>query len=69
MLKNITERVKGTSNYQIVMAGSGLGAIGAMIWARYYKDYTSFLNIQNFRLIVDSMPQNYLSMKSNTNQF
>ena len=51
------------------MAGSGLGAIGAMIWARYYKDYTSFLNIKNFRLIIDSIPQNYLSIKSNTNQY
>lgn len=38
----------------MVVAGSGPGAVGAMIWASYFKDY---FNTQHFKLILDSIPQ------------
>ena len=36
--KAINDKIKGTKDYQLLLTGSGLGAIGAMIWARYQKD-------------------------------
>ena len=38
----------------MVLAGSGAGAVGSMIWASYIKDY---FNLQSFKLILDSIPQ------------
>ena len=51
-----------------LLTGSGLGAVGAMIWARYQKD-TFPSSIYYYKLILDSFPQNYLSFTTNTNQY
>ena len=66
--KVINNKIKGTKDYQIVVSGSGIGAIGAMIWAKYYKENFSY-SLNHYRLVLDSLPQNYLSFKTNTNQF
>lgn len=44
------------------MTGTGIGAIGAMIWIDYYSHFS------DVRLILDSLPHNYLSYKTKTNQ-
>ena len=54
ILSEISDKIKGNNNIEMILAGSQSGAIGAMIWASYFKD---FFNTQNFKLILDSIPQ------------
>ena len=53
-----------------MVAGSGLGAIGALTWARYIKDeyILRYANLK-FEVILDSYPFFYNSFKSGKNEF
>lgn len=53
---------------RIVVAGSGVGAIGALAWSRYFRDEIVMKrgNIK-YQLIVDSFPQSYPSFRTGKN--
>ena len=46
-----------------MIAGSGIGAVGANIWAKFIKD-SYFTNV---KLVLDSYPQSYVSFKTGQN--
>ena len=58
-----------TSYERVIFAGSGLGAVGAMIWSRYFRD--SYLGQQkiDFRLMVEGIPNSYLWFKTGNNEY
>lgn len=53
-----------------MVSGSGLGAIGALSWARYIRDehVLKWSNLK-FELVLDSYPFSYPSFKSGKNEY
>ena len=52
------------------MAGSGLGAVGALTWSRYFRDeYVYSHNNLKFSLILDSYPFFFTSSKTGRNEY
>jgi hypothetical protein len=62
----ITQKYNLTKQNKFVFAGSGYGAIGALIWSRYFYDQIVLNLGQNkeFSLILDSIPFGYNSYKT-----
>jgi hypothetical protein len=52
----------------VIFAGSGLGAVGALTWSRYFRDEYVYSHINlKFSLILDSYPFFYPSFKTGRN--
>jgi hypothetical protein len=55
---------------KVVFAGSGFGAVGALIWSRYFYDRILLATgSHKFSLILDSYPRSYNSFRTKNNVY
>ena len=47
-----------------ILSGSGLGAMGALIWSKWFQETYAMSSQARFKLVLDSIPRVYPSYKS-----